>query len=161
MGWTPPRRVYRIEPTSGPYKGLEARINGVPLGQFMALANLAESFDPEEAKGRSTREMMGEFAEIAKMFENLADALVEWNVELPPIGADPDSDYAEPVAPNLAGLYRLDFDLVMWMFGEWVTAMGGVSGPLGTTPSPGANSSGAASEQSLASLSRPLSPVPS
>lgn len=153
MGWQPPRKVFRIEPTDGPYAGLAVRINGVPLGQFVALASLSEQFD---ATGKSPA---SEFSEIIAVFEAMAGAIVEWNLELPLSASDPDGP-VEPVPTTIEGLNRLDFELVMWIFGQWIGAMGDIAAPLEPRPGPTESSSGAGLSAGLADLSRPLSPVP-
>jgi len=150
MGYKPKRKIYRIEP-SGDYEGLVVRVRSVPVGQFMALADLADGVDSEALSGMASGEAISKFSQIGKMFEAFADALIEWNVE---------DDDGAPVPATLNGLYSQDFDMVMFLFGEWIGAMGGISGPLEQKPT-GSEPTSAPESLGLASVSTPLSDEPS
>lgn len=149
-GYRPKTKIYRIEP-GGEYEGLVVRVRSVPVGQFMALADLADGIDAESIAGTSLDEAAAKFGQIGQLFEALADALIEWNVE---------DDDGQPVPATLEGLYRQDFDLVMFLVGEWIGAMGGISGPLEQKPT-GSAPSNVPESLGLAGLSTPLSDVPS
>lgn len=112
MGYQPPRKTYRLVFDEGEYAGLSVRVRSVPLGQFMALTRLAETAgDGKEQEA---------FAGMGELFEGFADALVDWNVE----------DDGAPVPADLSGVYAQDFDFVMFLVGEWISAMGDVAAPL-------------------------------
>lgn len=117
MGWKPPTKIYRIEP-GGDYEGLQVRIKSVPIGQYMALTDLAEDIDAETGTAATS----GKLGNVFKLFEAMADALVSWNI---------DDEYDNPLPATLDGLQSLDFDLALYLIGEWIGAMGGVSDPLG------------------------------
>lgn len=159
MGWTPPLRVYRIEPDTGPYAGFQVKISSVPMGQFFSLASLSDQLDGEDLKGKSINEALGLFGEVRQMFESLAESMIEWNVELPPVGKP--NDPVKPVSCDISGLNRLDLDFVMWIFEQWLNAMGALpDGPLGAKQSPMDNLPPEVSGGQLVDLSRSLSPVP-
>ena len=143
-GFVPPVKVYRIVAEDGIYAGLTAKVRSVPLGEFMALAGLADGLDASTAASK--------FAEMGKLFAALADALVEWNLTT-------ESD--EPVPADLSGLYAQDLDLALFLIGEWIGAMGGVSGPLGTPPNPSAPVGVPDSSLALTSTPLPTSAEPS
>jgi hypothetical protein len=134
MGYTPPRKIYRIEPDDGhQYHGLVVRIRSVPLGQFLALSELADAATA--------------MAGMKDLFGELGAALVDWNVT---------DDEGLPVPATAAGLHSQDFDFGMFIFGEWLDAMGGVPAPLEPRPNESADM-----EAALALTAIPLSSVPS
>jgi hypothetical protein len=144
--WVPPRKVYRIRAKSGLYEGLDVSMYGVPLGRFVELATLSDGGEGGDDNA------LEEFKRITEIFEGLAAALVEWNIHLP----DADGNMA-PVPPTLEGVYQLDFELAMWIFEEWLGAMGG-TGPLDAPkPNAEANSPEPDLALSLASQSLPSS----
>lgn len=164
--YVPPRKIYKIEVEDGAYTGLFARLRSVPTGRFMDLAAMAEGFDLDSLKSahtntKNTADALAVFGQMRSLFEAFAKALIEWNVELPEDPDDEDSPLV-PVPPTFEGIMSQDMDLVMFLVGEWLSAVGGTSPPLGATPKTADGSNDAASqEMTLADLSQPLSSVPS
>lgn len=163
-GFTPKRKIFRIEIEDGEYAGLFARVRGVPLGQFMDLAALAEGVDIESMRAGENRvpgaAALEAFGSMRKLFEGFAKALIEWNLEEPQDQEDDESPMV-PVPPTVEGVMSQDFELIMFVVGEWIGAMGGTTPPNAGMPRPVDGPSGQAFPvETLAEASRPLSAVP-
>jgi hypothetical protein len=110
MGYVDKPKVYRVvfDSPDDDQHGFEARMRGVSSGQALDLMGL-QDVDETDA------------ATVAGIFQALADAIVTWNLE--------DSD-GNPVRPSLEAVKARDFSRNMALFGLWIEAVIGVSGPL-------------------------------
>ena len=163
--YVPPVKIYQIEVDDGGiYDGTWLRIKSVPAGRYISLLQLAEGIDIEELKaGKATaEESSATFRQMIELFGEFSKKLIEWNVE-EQLDPDDESDDPEtrPVPATSEGVMSQEFDFIMFLIGEWMGAMGGVSGPLETKPNDSETLSSEAFEAELASLSLPSSPVPS
>jgi hypothetical protein len=94
--------------------GLEVRMRGLSTGELLDVMDLAEL---TEESGRTTEGR----AQIRRLFETIAGALVSWNLET----AD-----GEPVPADLAGVRGRDFGRNLALFGAWIRGLTQVAGPL-------------------------------
>src|SRR6266705_2766064 len=112
MGFTPPRKQYRLKFQDSDLEGLEVLMNSASLGDIMAL----QSMDT----GDTTPE------NLEKLLSILERAMVSWNVEID----------GEPVPATLAGFEKMDISFVMAIISSWTEAISGVAPPLpGSSPS--------------------------
>lgn len=131
MGWKPPQKIYNIVVKDGEYEGLKLKVGSVPLGQFLELESLAQGIENSEKS----------FEGIKDILASLGNALIEWNID--------------DTTPDLKGLNSLDFDLVLFIIGEWLGAVGGVSDPLEMKP----NISDSSNDEVLNSLETSSHPL--
>lgn len=116
MGYKRPKKVYKIVFEQKGMAGLEVRARSVSLGQILDLVNLAELADPNRRAN-----MLDDMGKLKHLFEGLASALVDWNLE--------DED-GTPVPATLEGLYSQDMEFGLDVALAWMDAVMGVSAPL-------------------------------
>lgn len=123
------RRVYVLNFEAPDLADLEIRARSVPLGRFLQLAKLAAGLNDVDESGQGfTAEHADAFTEL---FEGFADALVSWNLD------DRSDDEIVEVPATLDGVMSQDTDFMMTVIDAWLTAVGGVEGPLGGTSTSG------------------------
>jgi hypothetical protein len=107
MGFKIKHKVYKLDFTGTEYDGLEVRVGGLTMGEWMEFVGLADSDEPSNDTDR-----------MLKMF---AAHLKSWNLE------DEDD---EPVPATLDALRSVDFKMVMFIIHAWMDALADV--PKGT-----------------------------
>jgi hypothetical protein len=130
-GFVAQRKVFRLDFQGTDLEGLVVRAKSVPLGTFLELMELAQGLENLGDLTQLTElsELPpGSVAAIRGLLEGCGHALVDWNLE--------DEDTG-PVEASPAGLNGLDLDVAMAILQAWMTAVAGVSGPLGQPSSDG------------------------
>lgn len=123
MGYSAPKKVYRLVFEDPAMNGLVVRARAASLGKLMSLMSIAS------LAGKAPADMTGEdFAETDKLFRLFADCLVDWNLE----------DEGTPVPPTYDGLMEQEIDWVNALVEAWMTGTMGVSGPLVSSSTGGA-----------------------
>lgn len=113
------RRQYRIRfADDHELAGLEALMCSVPVGVFLDLAELAETVSDRDDQAKRTADQM---AELRRMLQVVADALVEWNRI---------DEHDQPVPPTLDGLLGEEMPFISQLIKAWMDAVSGVSVPL-------------------------------
>lgn len=105
-GYRRVRRTFRL--TYDDYPGLWLRARSINSATFIELSELHPQADKPEA--------------MRRVYEIFGNALIDWNLE--------DED-GTPLEPSLKTLLGEEMDLVRDLLQGWMTAMTGVSGPLG------------------------------
>jgi len=101
-GYCPPQTIYRIECGPGPHPGLTVRLKAMPLAKYLDIASAVGG---------------GEFAAVIDHIGDMADALVDWNIE---------DNAGEPVSADLPGLLTQEYGFALFLMGEWIAAVGTV-----------------------------------
>jgi hypothetical protein len=144
-GFKRARKTYRLRFAEGSeLAGLEMVAGSLPLGEFLELTELADIDVHNPA----------DLAKVGVLFKSFATALKSWNLEQDLCRAhrQPECkhcgcpDHGElvcedcsftalvvtgPVPPTLEGVKSQDYEFMLEVIGEWMTAIGGVPAPLG------------------------------
>jgi hypothetical protein len=119
VGYKRSTRIIRLVFEDPEFDGLQVRAKVVPLGQLMSIAELAGATEEHGA---------GAMQSVRDLFAGFADALVSWNLE---------DDDDQPVPATYEGMLTQDFDFMMSVVQQWMTAVAGVAAPLGRGSSGG------------------------
>jgi hypothetical protein len=112
-GFKRARKTYRLRFAEGSeLEGLEVVAGSLPLGEFLGLTELADIDVHNPA----------DLAKVGVLFESFAGALQSWNLV---------DDDDRPVPATLEGVKAQDYEFMLEVIGEWMTAIGGVPAPLG------------------------------
>lgn len=116
MGWTPKTRLHRlIWPEDAPYfGGLEVTMRSMPVTELLSMARMATT----AGSATLTEE---DLKLLEDLYSTVATGIVEWNVEM---------EEGTPTPPSAEALKALDFDFLIELIGQWVTAMTEVDAPL-------------------------------
>lgn len=114
-GFKPDRKRYRLKFETPELAGFEVTFRGLVIDTFLELAELADMAEP----GRKFS--AEDAAKMRRMFEIVADGLVEWNLL---------DDDDQPVPATLAGVLSQEYDLVLAVAEGWMKAVGSVPAPL-------------------------------
>jgi hypothetical protein len=118
--YRPNRRIFVLTFEDEDYDGLVVKARSVKLGSFLQVANLLK-LDPQNVQPEDVEK-------FAELFEQFADALVEWNLE---------DDDGQEVPATLEGVQRQDVDFIMPIIKAWFEGIAGIASPLGTSSSNG------------------------
>ena len=113
MGFRLPDETYKLVIDDGAYNGAEAKVRGLSAGQLIDVSSLAEGVDGDAATEG-----------VADLIAMFTDSLDEWNIETPG---------GQPIPADLDGVRSAPFPLILEFVGLWMTAGGGIDGPLGST----------------------------
>ncbi len=136
MGYRRKPREYHLKFEDDEFDGLIVKCGSLSVDEFIEITTLATRLQATTA----------ESDDVARMFDILADKIIEWNLE---------DDDGKPVGHTPADLRAQDFDFIMTIQMSWMTAMAKVPNPLLS----GSNNGGTTQEAitaSLANLSRSL-----
>lgn len=112
MGYKITPKVYRL--VFEEFEGMVVRMRSMPVRDLLAVMGQADAEDEVEG--------------IRDSIRVLADHLVDWNLE--------DED-GHPLPATQESLESLEIGMVNRLTEEWMAAVTGVSGPLGSASSPG------------------------
>jgi hypothetical protein len=123
VGFTVPRKIFKLVFAEEDLVGMEVRARSIPLGDFLRVTELAEY--AENASGVEA------LTKISELFSSFVFALESWNLQ---------TEDGDPIPASVDGLYRLDFDLAMSIIMAWLGAMSAVPDPLAGRSSDGGRS---------------------
>lgn len=123
MGFKLKRKTYLLEFEDPEFEGLMVEVTSAPLGQFIDLSNMAQLAEQKDEAAAVEATLT--------LFKSFADCLVTWNLE---------DENDKPVPATFEGLKTLDVEAAMYIIQSWMTAIGGVSAPLGSASTGGATS---------------------
>jgi hypothetical protein len=127
MGFKYERNTYNLKfAPEHALNGLTVKVRSVPLGQFSKLTSMAMHAESAMKTGIPDAEAL---QAVDGMFEAFAGCLVSWDLE---------DEEGRPIPATLEGLQDLDFEFVMMLVQEWMTAIAGVSEDLGKGSASGA-----------------------
>lgn len=111
-------RVYNLV-FQGDFEGLNVQATGMPVGEFLELANLYEGAE----KGNTDA--------VSAIFDVFARHLVAWNLE---------DENDQPVPPTVDGMKAQELDFVLAVISHWIEAISSVSRELGKASKTGGTS---------------------
>lgn len=120
MGFVREANVFKLVFADPALEGLEVRARSVPLEQFLALTEMADSV--QSADGRVSKEDLGA---VRGLFTGFAAALVSWNLE------EDHGGTIEPVPATEKGVFSQDVEFVLQIILAWMEGIAGVASPLG------------------------------
>jgi hypothetical protein len=131
-GYVPQGTVYKLRFADPEMGGLVVRARGLSVGELISVGRMkaeAEADDGAES--------------LDKVLRVFASKLVDWNVETCPYGECPEDCAVthDPVPANFEGLTTQEPAFTLALLDAWMTAVAGVSLPLGRSL-PGGSPSG-------------------
>ncbi len=128
----PPKRyVLKFED----HPGLEVVMKGLPVGEFLELAQMAGRLQGRNLLALSGEELAGAIEATDGLFAKFAAALVSWNLD----------ENGQPVPATVDGVRSQDLDFILELLLAWMDAVVAVDTPL---PQP-ANGQGTSLEASM------------
>ena len=121
MGYTPPVAIYALDFSGTRYAGLQVKIREQSLGDLLSTLDAAAAADMNSPTAEDAHA-------VKKVFTDLADNIVSWNVE---------EDDGTPVPATLEGLRRYGTSFANAIVQAWRQAMSEVDAPLGSGSSSG------------------------
>lgn len=122
MGFETPRRVLKLAFDDPELDGLEVKVRSVSLDRYLGFADFGRL-----AELRTRAMTSDDRALVARMFDEFADALVEWNL----------TEDGEPVPATRQGVRDQDAEFMTTVVLAWITALIGVSAPLDSSSTGG------------------------
>jgi hypothetical protein len=111
-GFRRQRKRYRLRFEGTSLDGLVVVMESVQIATMLQIAEMASLADELTPEGLQS---------LGVMFELLAEALIEWNLE---------EEDGTPVPATIDGVKSLDLGDAMLLIKEWMGAIGGVDRPL-------------------------------
>jgi hypothetical protein len=123
VGFVVQRRRFKLVFADGSaLDGATVRMRSVDLGVYMECMRLAQvGMAMKDADDLSVAELMTALPEVARLFEVVADSLVDWDLQ---------EEDGTPIPCTFKGLCSLEPPMVYVLVESWMEAIGGVSAPL-------------------------------
>lgn len=115
-GFRRKKKIFDLDFTGTPLDGLNVEARSAPIGLFMQIGQLADSFDNVE--DADAAKILGVMTELVDTF---AQVLIAWDLL---------DDNDEPVPANAQGLLSLEMDELMFVITAWQNAAAAVPAPL-------------------------------